>query len=220
MPLTIDYPADGTLFPPDIASPDFRWTAAETDVRSWRVEVGFDAGGPSLQATAGTPPWTPTESQWEAIKHRSAAGKATVTVAGLRDDGSQALRGSVSIRTAKEPVGAPLFYREVPLPFSEAVKDPSRIRWRFGPVSSATQPPVVLGNLPVCGNCHSFSADGRQFGMDVDYANDKGSYILSAIQPETVLDPTKIITWSDYRRDDKEPTFGLMSQISPDGRYV
>jgi tetratricopeptide (TPR) repeat protein len=29
-----------------------------------------------------------------------------------------------------------------------------------------------------------------------------------------------VITWSDYRREDKELTFGLLSQISPDGRYA
>ncbi|MCX6301436.1 MAG: tetratricopeptide repeat protein, partial [Bacteroidia bacterium] len=30
----------------------------------------------------------------------------------------------------------------------------------------------------------------------------------------------KIITWSDYKRDEGEPTYGLLSQISPDGKYV
>ncbi len=29
-----------------------------------------------------------------------------------------------------------------------------------------------------------------------------------------------IITWDDYRREDGEPTLGLLSQISPDGRFV
>lgn len=29
-----------------------------------------------------------------------------------------------------------------------------------------------------------------------------------------------IITWSDYRREDREKTYGLLSQISPCGRYV
>ncbi len=216
----IDYPADGTVFPPDIAAPAFRWTSADANVVAWHVGVRFDDGGPALEATAAAPTWTPTQSQWQDIKSRSVAGAATVTIAGTRRDGTKVRRGSISIRTAREPVGAPLFYREVPLPFSEAVKDPSRIRWRFGPVSSTTQPPIVLEKLPVCGNCHSFSADGRQFGMDIDYANNKGSYVLSSVEPETVFDPSKIITWSDYRRDANEPTFGLLSQISPDGRYV
>ena len=34
----------------------------------------------------------------------------------------------------------------------------------------------VLENLPVCGNCHSFSGNGSVLGLDVDYGNDKGGY--------------------------------------------
>jgi Flp pilus assembly protein TadD len=35
-----------------------------------------------------------------------------------------------------------------------------------------------------------------------------------------LLDDEKIISWSDYRKNDGETTFGLLSQVSPDGRYV
>ena len=110
--------------------------------------------------------------------------------------------------------------REVPLPFTDAVQDPSRIRWRFGSVDSEAQPPIVLENLPVCGNCHSFSGDGGVLGLDVDYGNDKGGYAILDVAEQMVLDDEKIITWSDYKRDDGEATFGLLSQVSPDGRYV
>ncbi len=113
-----------------------------------------------------------------------------------------------------------MFYREVNLPFVEAVKDPSRIRWRFGAISSTQQPPVVLENLPVCGNCHSFSADGTLLGMDIDYANDKGSYAIAAVHEYMTLDRNTVITWGDYKRVAGEVTYGLLSQVSPDGRYV
>jgi tetratricopeptide (TPR) repeat protein len=113
-----------------------------------------------------------------------------------------------------------VFYREVILPFSEAVKDPSRIRWRFGSIADDRAPPVVLENLPVCGNCHSFSADGKVLGMDVDYGNDKGAYALTKVAKEMTLATSDIITWSDYKRDPQNPTFGLLSQVSPDGRFV
>ncbi len=56
--------------------------------------------------------------------------------------------------------------------------------------------------------------------MDVDYANDKGSYVMATVAEKMVLDQREMITWSDYRREDGEPTFGLLSQVSPDGRYV
>jgi len=113
-----------------------------------------------------------------------------------------------------------LFYREVNLPFVDAVKDPSRIRWRFGSISSPNRPPIILKNLPVCGNCHSFSADGRILAMDVDYANSKGSYVLTQVAEQMVLATSDIITWNDYRKEDGDLTFGLLSQISPDGRFV
>jgi len=219
-PLSIAYPLDGTVFPSDIAPPTFRWSDPDGDISEWLVEVSFGEGEASLEAETDNASWTPSAGHWRTMKELSTGGTAKVTVTGIRSDGRGARRGSVSIHTAKDPVSAPLFYREVNLPFVDAVKDPSHIRWRFGLVSSPEQPPVVLQGLPVCGNCHSFSADGSEFGMDIDYANDKGSYAISRVEPDTVIDKDKIITWSDYRRSDGVQTFGLLSQMSPDGRYV
>jgi hypothetical protein len=56
--------------------------------------------------------------------------------------------------------------------------------------------------------------------MDVDYANSKGSYVITKVQPEVTLTTSDVITWDSYRKEDGEQTFGLLSQISPDGRYV
>jgi tetratricopeptide (TPR) repeat protein len=56
--------------------------------------------------------------------------------------------------------------------------------------------------------------------MDIDYANDKGSYAVLPVSRQMVLEPSKIITWSDFRREDRERTFGLLSQISPNGRHI
>ena len=78
----------------------------------------------------------------------------------------------------------------------------------------------MLENLPVCGNCHSFSGDGSVLGLDVDYGNDKGGYAILPVSKQMVMNDEKIITWSDYKKDDGELTFGLLSQVSPDGRYV
>ena len=78
----------------------------------------------------------------------------------------------------------------------------------------------MLEDLPVCGNCHSFSSDGSVLGLDVDYGNDKGAYAVLPVSKQMVLDDEKIITWSDFKKGDGETTFGLLSQVSPDGRYV
>jgi tetratricopeptide (TPR) repeat protein len=127
---------------------------------------------------------------------------------------------SIVIRTSTDAAGAPLFYREVNLPFIDAVTDPSKIRWRFGSISTPQPAPVILTGMPVCGNCHSFPRDGQTLAMDVDYANSKGAYVITGIKPQMGLATSDIITWDDYKKEDGEQTFGLLSQISPDGRYV
>jgi tetratricopeptide (TPR) repeat protein len=178
--------------------------------------VAFGNDSPPITVATSEPQWRPGDAEWDDIKRRSVDKSATLTVLSV----SGAASAQLSFRTSSDPVGAPLFFREVILPFAEAVKDPSRIRWRFGSVSAKTPPAAVLENLPVCGNCHSFSRDGSVLGMDVDYANDKGSYGIAPVSAEMALTKEQIITWSDYRRNDGELTFGLLSQVSPDGRYV
>lgn len=221
-PLEIVYPAEGTVFPPKIAPPTFRWRDDQTGSDTWLVIVRHQGGGDDLYATRQTSTWQPSADEWETIQRRSAKHPAEITVLGTTGaaPGTILSAGQVAITTSKDPVGASLFYREVNLPFIDAVKDPATIRWRFGDISSPSPPPIVLEGLPVCGNCHSFSSDGSAFGMDVDYANDRGSYVIAPVSEQIVLDKPNIITWSDFRREDKQNTFGLLSQVSPDGRYV
>ncbi|UCF32765.1 MAG: tetratricopeptide repeat protein [Phycisphaerales bacterium] len=220
--LTIDYPLNETLFPPEIAPPTFHWKDDDPRSDTWLVTIKFPDDQGCLSFLTDDTQWTPQVTNWNEIKRRSRENVATVAILGVNRAAPQTILsgGRISISTSKDEVGAPLFYREVNLPFIEAVKDPTKIRWRFGPVSAMEPPPIVLENLPVCGNCHSFSTDGAVLGMDVDYANDKGSYALTAIREKMALATSDIITWSDFRKDDGELTFGLLSQVSPDGRYV
>jgi tetratricopeptide (TPR) repeat protein len=220
--LTIRYPLDETLFPPEIVPPTFHWEDGNSRSDTWLVSVKFEDGGESVNFLTRKPHWTAQAEQWEIIKKRSLEKEATVTVLGVnrRAPGRILSEGRISMKTSKDEVGAPLFYREVNLPFIDAVKDPSRIRWRFGDISSAQPPAVVLEGLPVCGNCHSFCRDGGTLAMDVDYANSKGSYVITKVAEEMVLATSDIITWNEYKKEDGRQTFGLLSQISPDGRYV
>jgi len=220
--LAIEYPLDGTLFPPELSAPAFRWKDENGRSDLWLVTIEFSDGRGRINRFAQQPEWRPETAVWEDIKSRSLVNPATVTVIGVnRQAPSRALSaGRVTIQTSSDKVGAPLFYREVNLPFEDAVRDPSTIRWRFGAVSAVAPPPIVLEKLPVCGNCHSFSADAAVLGMDIDYANDKGSYAIVPVRPAMTLDKGTIITWSDYKRNEGEDTFGLLSQVSPDGRFV
>jgi hypothetical protein len=249
--LTIDYPLDGTLFPPNFPPPTILFhdtTSADT----WLVEASFTDGGRPLAmlTQADLPmdqPKTPTTQRhpvakaykpsaaqlsarrfkpdsefWGAFQRRSSSGPATLTIVGFRhgEPAGVLSRGRSGVGTSTDPVGAPIFYRDVPLPFIHAFKNTSTIRWRLGEVTSSDPPPILLTDMKVCGNCHSFTPDGKTLAMDVDYGNDKGSYVIADIQPTTVLSRDKVISWSDYKRKEGDLTFGLLSQISPDGRYV
>ena len=218
--LEISYPLDESLFPPEIVAPTFVWKDATEGVTEWRVLLRFGGEGELLRFATTEPSWRPSEADWAEIKRRSTERDAEVAIVGVGSRERAASAATVRIRTSTDPVGDSIFYREVPLPFLDVVRDPSRIRWRFGTIDSEESPPIVLENLPVCGNCHSFSRDGGLLGLDVDYGNDKGAYAVLPVSRDMVLDDEKILTWSDYRRNDGDATYGLLSQISPDGRYV
>jgi Flp pilus assembly protein TadD len=216
----IEYPLDETLFPPEIVAPTFTWSDETDGVATWQVLLRFDGEDEVMRYTTAAPSWRPPEADWAEIKRRSTGRDAQVAIVGLDGKAQAASSASIRIRTSEDPVGDSIFYREVPLPFLDVVRDPSRIRWRFGTIDSQESPPIVLENLPVCGNCHSFSRDGSVLGLDVDYGNDKGAYAVLPVSRDMVLDDQKIITWSDYKRNEGDATYGLLSQVSPDGRYV
>ncbi|MEN8191342.1 MAG: tetratricopeptide repeat protein [Bacteroidota bacterium] len=214
--LTINYPQDKTIFPPEITSQTFRWK----DSLSSRWFISLSSGTKEIiNSFSDKSEWKPLKDQWELIKKVSSENEITVSIIGF--DGNEIVSSDqIEITTSKDSVNASIFYRDVPLPFEFASKNMSKIKWRLGEISSESGSKVMMSDLPVCGNCHSFSADGEKMAMDVDYANDKGSYVIAPIEKETVLSLDEIITWSDYKRDDGKSTFGLLSKISPSGRYV
>jgi tetratricopeptide (TPR) repeat protein len=218
-PIKIEHPLEGAEMPWNMPAPVVFWKTNGDSAVHWAA--GFKAGSQQWVFADIYPRWHPQEAQWRSMKD-AAKGAITLTLAEYRARDPRHLLARSSVRFAISPdsVDYPIFYREVNLPFSEAVKDPSHIRWRFGSITNRSGPPIVLSHLPVCGNCHSFTADGRYLAMDVDYANSKASYVITRTAPQMRLATSDIISWDDYRRKDGQQTFGLLSQISPDGRYV
>ncbi|HUI92672.1 MAG TPA: tetratricopeptide repeat protein [Chitinivibrionales bacterium] len=220
--IIVEYPYEGSLFPADIVAPTFKWRDINLNVGFWKITMEFQDGGRPLSYRADAKQWRPSKEAWETIKKRSMEKKASVMIRGFSDERPRTIvsEGTFEFGTSKDAVAAPIFYREVNLPFEEAVKDPTNIQWRFGSASSDDPPRVVLRKLPVCGNCHSFSKDGATIGLEVDSGNDKGAYAVMPVAQDILLDRTKIISWASYKKEEKDPTFGLLCQVSPDGRYV
>ena len=184
----------------------------------------------AYQASARS--WTPTEQTWETIKAHSVAGPASITIIGSdsNNPGQPLSRGQMALTTSTDLVGAPIFYRDVPLmpdKTEEGVVKPlvpralPLIEWRLKDVSRSDSR-VVLTDMPTCGNCHSFSTDGQTLGMDIDGpTGDKGAYAISPIEPHMSITPDEIITWNSFPdKPEGHKTIGFGSQVSPDGQYV
>ena len=209
-PLVIDYPQDGSIFPPEITPPTFLWRDPAGAAASWRIDIAFADGSPAIHTTSAgerlrigkidpdcvadtnEPPkltaqqaeahtWIPSPAMWTAIKQHSIDG-ATVVIRG------PVSRASIRIRASRDPAGAPIFYRDVPLMPSEVERGVIKplaaaaiplVAWRLRNLAEPASR-VVLDKMPVCANCHSFSADGKTMGMDLDgLQSNRGLYILA-----------------------------------------
>jgi Flp pilus assembly protein TadD/Tol biopolymer transport system component len=141
--ITVDYPQDGSIFPPEITPPMFLFRDASEHVTRWRIDIDFGGHAPALHQESGgermrigeidprcvsptnelpklTPEqaaahtWIPDAATWALIKKQSVAVQATVTITGV-DENRPVSRGRVTIRTSVDPAGAPIFFRDVPL---------------------------------------------------------------------------------------------------------
>ena len=68
--ITIEYPLDETLFPPEMVPPIYRWNDGVTASRSWLIRFEFTDGKPCMNFIAQRQEWTPQPEDWENIKHR------------------------------------------------------------------------------------------------------------------------------------------------------
>ncbi|MDE3168432.1 MAG: hypothetical protein KGN36_21700, partial [Acidobacteriota bacterium] len=252
--LVIDRPLDGSIFPPEITAPVFEWRDAVSASPPWRIQIAFADGAPAIHAVSpGDPPrigpidpdcvaatnqppqlapgeaaahtWVPDAVTWAAIKRHSISAPATVTITG-----PAGTRAAIRISTSRDPAGAPIFYRDVPLMPSEVERGVIKplaaaaiplVKWRLRNLAEPSSR-VVMENLPVCANCHSFSAGGKVMGMDLDgLNNNRGLYILAPVQPDMKVETRDLVQWSTAQGPLKGSVrVGFMSQVSPAGRHV
>jgi Flp pilus assembly protein TadD len=259
--ITIDYPAEGSIFPPEFPPPTWQWRDAGDKATFWQIDITFSDSAPSIHtvsagermrigeidprcvSSSNRPPaltpeqaaahtWTPDSVIWSSIKERSVGRPATIVITGHRRVYSKKIisRGQVSITTSSDPVGAPIFYRDVPLMPSENEKGVIKplapeaiplISWRLRNIGDRKSR-VLMQDLHTCANCHSFSADGKTLAMDMDGPrNEKGLYAIVKVQPRMSIRNEDLVAWSTFRgKLGSKLRVGFMSQISPDGRYV
>jgi Flp pilus assembly protein TadD len=259
--VSIDYPRNGSVIPPEITPPTFIWRDASESADRWHIDVAFTDGSAAMhfesrgerpvvgeidqrcisstnelpkltseQAASHT--WSPDAKAWDLIKKHSIGKPATVTISGfLQKDALHPLStGATVLETSKDPVGAPIFYRDVPLMPSETEKGVIKplasdavqlIQWRLRSIDRP-QSQVVLTGMHTCANCHSFSNDGKTMGMDMDGPrNDKGLFALVSVTPQMTIRNKDMVNWNPTQEHQfASNRVAFMSQVSPDGRYV
>lgn len=143
----IDYPEEGSIFPPGITAPTFQWRDGASS-NEWEITVSFADHAPAIHALSHgqrmqigaidprciaptnelpklTPKeaaawtWMPDEATWKTIQQHSVKGPAVFSVTGLRDGKPVSTPGHIAFTTSTDPVDAPIFYRDVPLMPSE-----------------------------------------------------------------------------------------------------
>jgi type IV pilus biogenesis/stability protein PilW len=209
---------------------DGRRPKPEMDVRCGSANDNYRE--PEYQASAKG--WTPDSALWDSLRKQTEKD-ITFTIYGLAKPGTGPPAGTVSflswgsvvIRISKDPVAAPIFYRDVPLLPTANEKGVVKplpdgalplIEWRLRDLSKPAGV-VALKNMPTCANCHSFSNDGKFLGMDMDGpSGDKGAYAMAPVEAKMVIQQKQVFTWNKF--NPKWETFGLFSRVSPDGRYV
>ena len=211
--LLITYPFNKSVFPADIIAPVVRWQNTIADVEEFKITV-LHSGAELVTSKTFVNYWKPKTSEWRSI--RKAGDVITVRVEAFKK--KVVASAEVDISISEDKVEAPIFFRAVPLPFKFARENLKKVRWHLGSASEESQPHVVLENIPVCANCHSFTPHGESIAMDVDARDDKGAYVITEMNKKISFSEDSIIHWSDFQNGDF--TYGLLSQISPDGRYV
>jgi tetratricopeptide (TPR) repeat protein len=259
--LTVDYPQDQSILPPELPPPTFLWHDGSAQVDAWLAEVTFEGGTERIEVLLrGEPPpqgeidkrciserneiykptpyqasarsWKPDPVLWKTFKARAAQSPATVAFYGFRNaDPSRVLsHGQVRLVTSSDPVGAPIFYRDVPLMPSQTeegvIKPLAKgalplIIWRLRDVGQ-TESRAMLTDMPTCANCHSFSNDGKTMGMDIDGPQgDRGAYALVPIANRVSIGYRDVLTWNAFPGKPKDfMTIGFLSRVSPDGQHV
>ncbi len=212
-------PSDGSVFPPGFPAPGVLWEDDNIHSKKWLVNISINQNENIFTEIVNEKQWRIDEQTWNKLKENSVNKPATITVAGIDPENNKEVfsGGRITITFSTDSVGAPIFFRAVPLPFKYATSHLDSIKYMLGNVTSAKPPKVLLENLPVCGNCHSFSPDGKRFAMDVDAFGDKGSYLIANVDKEVEMQPENFITWSDFQ---EKSTMALLSQVSPNGKYV
>ncbi len=212
-------PVDGVVVPANSASPFIHW---QSDASTWVVRLTA-ADDFSVKVLCSRPYWEPDDKTWQELISRSAGAAINLEVfpvGGVFGRSIGAGKGAV-IYIDEYSLDAPIGYLQMPLPFRKAQQHPEMAQWRKGEVSTAGEPDTFLTNLPVCANCHTYSADGSSVAFDIDIDGDKSGFIHSSTAESIDMMRVDQGSWNQLSVNTSAPiSFGLFASLSSSGRYL
>jgi hypothetical protein len=213
--ISIIYPLNQSIFPAEFPAPVFKWKSEINDSSIWEILLIASNNKYSIKAVTQKTEWAPEELKWDSLKYLSNYGQIYFI---LKKSGHNKRPGQIYFQISSDSVGAPILYRQMPIPFILAEKNLDSMNFMLINLGSKTLPYTAMKGFPVCGNCHSFSADGNTIGLDLDAGRrDKGGYFVSTIKDTILFNSEHYMSWSKI---EKRRTFGLFSKLSPNGRYI
>ena len=213
--ISVRYPFNNALFPPEFPAPTFEWENKSGSEAVWELTMSTSKKDYTVKTATKLTKWTPEKAQWDSVKLMSGDGKVFFRV---NKQGDKKISDKIFFRISSDSVGAPILFRQMPIPFEIAEKQLDLMNYILVDVGSDKPPHIAMKGFPVCGNCHSFSSDGKTIGLDLDAGRrDKGGFFISDINDTLMFDQDVYMSWSKI---EKRSTFGLFSKISPDGRYI
>jgi hypothetical protein len=117
--ISISYPFNNALFPPEFPAPTFEWSNKIKDPSSWEITLTTRNKSFSIKYNTQETSWTPEKSEWDSIKYLSNFDKIYFNVK-KSDDNKKSDR--IFFKISRDTVGAPILYRQMPIPFAIAEK--------------------------------------------------------------------------------------------------
>nr|WP_321260689.1 hypothetical protein [uncultured Pseudodesulfovibrio sp.] len=211
-------PLPGALVPADAASLIIRWNDALHT--TWLIALSAN-DTPLCRGIIDTPYWIPNQILWKQIKSTAGNASIQVSIYGISTSGTLDSIGKTSFAISNDQVGSHIGFLRKRLPFKKAKDNPHDSQIAIGDLSSFGRPRIILQDQPICFNCHAYSANGKTYGMDMDYKGDKGGYVLVDISKTISITDDDIISWNDYKAPGpSQYSMGLFTTFSPNGRYA
>lgn len=218
IPLSITEPRASAVLPANSASPVISWNSSASTVL-----VRLQTPSLAVQALCAESQWIPDHETWCRLRAAATEGVIDITVSPVGgESGRSILNGAKThlIIDGNELLD-PIAFLSLPVPFRTAKHHPQFAAWRKTLISEPGGPQTFLTDLPVCANCHAYSADGSAMLLDMDIDGDKGGFVLTSTRSEIPIERSDCRSWNAMKALPPAPfSFGLFARLSPDGNIA